>query len=94
MPLLFFPTTEAVCMGGPHNNDWAIRHLRAAIDRDGRGVKRFSAQVLVRPHSTIYRWLNGSRPIPKCVKTWRVGDFRILAEPIAKSTTEGEAQHE
>ena len=92
--MLFFPTTEATYMAGPHDNDWAIRHLRAAIDRDGRGVKRFSAQVLVRPHSTIYRWLNGSRPIPKCVKTWLIGDFRILAEPIGTPNTEGEAKHE
>jgi len=79
---------------GLHDDDWAIRHLRAAIDRDGRGVKRYSREILVRPPSTIYRWLAGSRPIPKCVRDFLVGDFRILAEPIAKSTTEGEAQHE
>ena len=72
----------------PHKNDWDIKSLRDAIERDGRGVKRYSRVVLVRPPSTIYRWLAGKRPIPKCVREFLVGDFRILAEPISKSTTE------
>jgi hypothetical protein len=64
----------------PHSDDWAIASLRAAIDADGRGTGRFAREVLVRPPSTIYRWLSGSRPIPKCVKNYLLGDFRILGE--------------
>ena len=78
----------------PHQDDWAIKSLRASIDRDGRGVKRYSREVLVRPPSTIYRWLSGSRPIPKCVRDFLVGEFRILAKPISKSTTAGGVEHE
>jgi hypothetical protein len=64
----------------PHDGDWAIASLRAAIDADGRGVGRFAKEVLIRPPSTIYRWLSGSRPIPKCVRAYLLGDFRILEE--------------
>ena len=62
----------------PHADDWSIKSLRDAIDRDGRGVKRFSKEVLIRPPSTTYRWLNGSKPIPKCVRDLLTGEFRIL----------------
>jgi hypothetical protein len=78
----------------PHRNDWAIKSLRSAIDRDGRGVKRYAREVLVRPPTTIYRWLAGHRPIPRCVREFLVGDFRILASPISKDTTTGEEKHE
>ncbi len=64
----------------PHADDWSIKSLSDAIERDGRGVKRFSREVLIRPPSTTYRWLNGSKPIPKVVRDWLVGDFRITAD--------------
>ena len=70
----------------PHKDDWAVRALREAIDADGRGVKRFAREILVRPPSTIYRWLSGSRPVPKCVRDYLVGSFRILSPPIASAT--------
>jgi hypothetical protein len=62
-------------------DDWAVRALREAIDADGRGVKRFAREILMRPPSTIYRWLAGSRPIPLCVRDYLVGSFRILSPP-------------
>ena len=64
----------------PDASDWSISELRDAIERDGRGVKRFSREVLVRPPSTVYRWLSGSKPIPKVVRDWLVGDFRITVD--------------
>ena len=73
----------------PHQNDWAVRSLREAIDADGRGVKRFAREVLVRPPSTIYRWLSGSRPVPKCVRDFLIGEWRILDPPTIATTTEG-----
>ena len=73
----------------PHQDDWAVRALRDMIDSDGRGTKRFSREVLVRPPSTIYRWLSGSRPIPKCVRDYMIGEWRILAPPPIATTTEG-----
>lgn len=67
----------------PYETDWAVRALRDLIESDGRGTKRFAREVLVRPPSTIYRWLSGSRPIPKCVRDYMVGEWRILAKPPA-----------
>ena len=64
----------------PDASDWSIRELRDAIERDGRGIKRFSREVLVRPPSTVYRWLSGSKPIPKVGRDWLVGDFRITVD--------------
>lgn len=72
----------------PLEGDWAVRALRDLIESDGRGTPRFAREVLVRPPSTIYRWLSGSRPIPKCVRDYMVGEWRILAPPTA-TTTEG-----
>jgi hypothetical protein len=76
-------------MARQHGNDWAIASLRAAIDASGLGTKMFANSVLVRPASTVYRWLNGSRPIPKCVKDHLLGNFRILAPPVAPTTHRG-----
>jgi len=64
--------------GNPHEGDWAIKALREAIDADGRGVGAYSERVLVRPPGTVYRWLRGASPIPKCVREYLVGSFRIL----------------
>ena len=90
-------TFSRVFLGGPsrmalppHQADWAVRALRDMIYADGRGTKRFAREVLVRPPSTIYRWLSGSRPIPKCVREYMLGEWRILAPPpVAKTTTAG-----
>ena len=71
--------SDSVSNSTPHQNDWAIKALRDAIDRDGRGVKRYSREVLIRPPSTIYRWLKGTRPVPQCVRDHLVGKFRILS---------------
>jgi hypothetical protein len=72
-----------------HEKGWAVRSLRAAIDADGRGVRRFAREILIRPPSTVYRWLSGSRPIPKCVKDFLLGSFRILDLPPG-TTRKGE----
>jgi hypothetical protein len=73
----------------PHKDDWAVRSLRAAIDSSGKGIKLYARQVLVRPPSTIYRWLAGSRPIPKCVREHLTGEWRILDPPPMATPTEG-----
>ena len=62
----------------PHKGSWAIAALRDAIDADGRGTAVFARVVLVRPPSTVYRWLSGSRPIPRCVRDYLLGTWRIL----------------
>ena len=76
-PWAHSPTTTSM----EREDDWAVRALRAAIDDDGRGVKVYAKSVLIRPPSTIYRWLSGSRPIPRCVRTFLVdrSSFRILS---------------
>lgn len=59
-------------------SDWAADSLQVA---EGRGVKRFAREVLMRSPSTIYRWLSGALPIPKCFRDYLIGKFRILASP-------------
>jgi hypothetical protein len=76
----------------PHGDDWAVRSLRAAIDSSGLGIKLYARQILVRPPSTIYRWLAGSRPIPKCVREHLTGEWRILDAPPMATPTEKEAK--
>ena len=79
---------------GPYKDDWAIPQLRSAIDSHGLGVKHYSRRVLVRPPSTVYRWLSGSKPIPKCVREHLVGDFRILEKPLSTGASEDGDQEE
>ena len=62
----------------PHEGDWAIKALEEAIESDGRGVSAYAKRVLVRPPGTVYRWLRGASPVPKCVREYLVGSFRIL----------------
>ena len=64
--------------GNPHEGDWAIKALEEAIESDGRGVSAYAKRVLVRPPGTVYRWLRGASPVPKCVREYLVGSFRIL----------------
>ena len=64
--------------GNPHEGDWAITALEEAIESDGRGVSAYAKRVLVRPPGTVYRWLRGASPVPKCVREYLVGSFRIL----------------
>ena len=73
-----------------HGDDWAVQNLRAAIDSSGLGVKLYAKRVLVRPPSTIYRWLSGSRPIPKRVREHLTGEWRILDAPPMANTTDKE----
>ena len=70
----------------PHQGDWAIQALRDAIKADGRGVTKYSTQVLIRPASSVHRWLRGATPIPATVRAFLLGEFRVLA----KSTTDEE----
>ena len=72
----------------PHKGDWAIQALRDAIKADGRGVTKYSTQVLIRPAPTVHRWLRGATPIPAVVRKFLTGEFRILAPPLAESTTD------
>ena len=74
----------------PHGDDWAIASLWSAIEASGLGTKLYAKRVLVRPPSTIYRWLSGSRPIPKCVREHLTGEWRILDDTPMANTTDKE----
>jgi len=60
------------------NDDWARASLRDAIDATGLTVSTYATTILVRTPSTVYRWLNGQRPVPKVVREFLIGDWRIL----------------
>jgi len=72
----------------PHR--WAIIRLRAKIDASEMSVAEFAqTRGFPRAPNTVYRWLRGEHPIPKDVRIWLLGNFRLLHE--AQPATERDA---
>lgn len=66
--------------------DWAIRALRERIDASGLSTSEFAQTRLMRPATTLYRWLRGENPIPQAIRIWLRGGIGITAKPKPTTT--------
>ena len=53
---------------------WAIIRLQQRIAASGLSTSLFARTVLVRPPTTVYRWLRAEYPIPAEVRGWLQGN--------------------
>lgn len=59
------------------------------IRSSGMGIEEFAAKVMGRSSSTLYRWLQGSRPIPDVVADWMQGYGSKITDAIKHGGREG-----
>lgn len=59
------------------------------IRDSGMGIEEFAAKCMARSGTTLYRWLQGSRPIPDVVAHWLESDGPRVVATIAMERTNG-----